>query len=78
MNKTFYYLRCTFFSTKPDGVYVLYCEDYADGAEIKKELSYMEAMITMRRLEKKLNKLATLEVNPYNHHIYSKEICGFA
>lgn len=78
MSKTFYYLRCTFFSTKPDGIHVLYCEDYPNGAGIKKELSYMEAMATMRRLEKKLNKLVTLEVNPYNHHICSKEICGFA
>jgi len=78
MNKTFYFLRCTFFSREQDAIRATYYEDYPNGAGIKKELSYTEAMTIMRRLEKKLNKLATLEVNPYNHHICSKEIFGFA
>lgn len=78
MNKTFYYFRCTSFSHEQNEIRATYYEDYANGAGIKKELSYAEAMTIMRQLEKKLNKLATLEVNPYNHHICSKEICGFA
>ena len=78
MNKTFYYLRCAFFGPEPNEFHALYCEDYPDGTGIQKELPYMEAMIAMRRLEKKLNELATLEVNPYNHHLCSKKICGFA
>ena len=50
--------------------------DEEENFELNIMVSYEEGMRELRKLEKRLNKIATLDVNRYNVHICTKQLVG--
>lgn len=55
----------------------LYYADDEIGLEISTELSYNEAMVQLRKIEKLLDKPAKLTINQFNKTIAYKSIYGY-
>lgn len=54
----------------------IYYKDEEENFELSIMVSYKEGMRELRKLEKRLNKVATLNVNRYNVYICTKQLAG--
>lgn len=54
----------------------IYYRDEETNFELSIMVSYEEGMRELRKLEKRLNRVATLDVNRFNSYICTKQLAG--
>ena len=72
-------IRYTYYENHPEinHYYVYICEPCGKELRDERIYNYTEAMKELRQFEKLLNKIAKLEINPYEKSIYFKVLRGY-